>query len=274
VPININVLSTDSAPDGTLDPASVTIVTPPPSSQGSVQVLADGQIRFTPATDFTGEATFSYTVRDNVGTTSNVAQVRVNVLSSAWQNPSNRFDVNADTFISAIDALIVINAINRNGGSFPLIPGVSAPPPPFMDVDGNNVVNSQDALNVINALNQRPSGEGEGSAEGEGSDDVSLSYLAGGWITQASTQFVNANAMVSAVGNSILREAQAELDSVLFSSARRAATVPATSSYPTGRLADLFASDMDEMYELLAADMEDEEQAADYLLTDIDSLLN
>jgi len=36
----------------------------------------------------------------------------------------------------------------------------------------------------------------------------------------------------------------------------------------------LFASDMDEMYELLAADMEDEEQAADYLLTDIDSLLN
>jgi VCBS repeat-containing protein len=274
VPININVLSNDSDPDGTLDPASVTIVTPPPSSQGSVQVLADGQIRFTPATDFTGEATFSYTVRDNVGTTSNVAQVRVNVLSSAWQNPSNRFDVNADTFISAIDALIVINAINRNGGSFPLIPGVSAPPPPFMDVDGNNVVNSQDALNVINALNQRPSGEGEGSAEGEGSDDVSLSYLAGGWITQASTQFVNANAMVSAVGNSILREAQAELDSVLFSSARRAATVPATSSYPTGRLADLFASDMDEMYELLAADMEDEEQAADYLLTDIDSLLN
>jgi VCBS repeat-containing protein len=275
LPVNINVLGNDVDPDGTLDTTSVTIVTAPSAAQGTAQVLANGQIRFSPATDFVGEATFSYTVRDNAGTISNVAQVRVTVISSAWQNPSNRYDVNADTFISAIDALIVINTINRNGGSFVLIPGVSAPPPPYLDVDGNNVVNSQDALNVINELNRRSgiSGEGEGSAEGEGNDDFSMTYLAGGLITQASTQYVGSNAMVAAVGNAITREVQAGLDSMLFSTGRRMATVPAFGTYPTGRLEDLFADDMDDVYTLLAADEEDEESATDYLLSDVDTLL-
>jgi VCBS repeat-containing protein len=275
LPVNINVLGNDVDPDGTLDTTSVTIVTAPSAAQGTAQVLPNGQIRFAPAQDFVGEATFSYTVRDNVGTTSNVAQVRVTVISSAWQNPSNRYDVNADTFISAIDALIVINTINRNGGSFVLIPGVSAPPPPYLDVDGNNVVNSQDALNVINELNRRSgiSGEGEGSAEGEGNDDFSMTYLAGGLITQASTQYVGSNAMVAAVGNAITREVQAGLDSMLFSTGRRMATVPAFGTYPTGRLEDLFADDMDDVYTLLAADNEDEESATDYLLSDVDTLL-
>lgn len=274
LPVNLNVLANDIDPDGTLDTGSVTIVSAPSAAQGTAQVLANGQIRFTPSPSFVGEATFSYTVRDNVGTTSNVAQVRVTVISSAWQNPSNRFDVNADTFVSAIDALIVINTINRNGGSFPLIPGVSAPPPPYLDVDGNNVVNSQDALNVINELNRRSGvGEGEGSAEGEGSEDVNMTYLAGGLITQASTQVVGANGMIAAVSESIARDVQASLDSMLFSTGRRMATVPAFGFYPTGRLEDLFADDMDDVYSLMSADNEEDEEATDHLLSDIDSLL-
>ena len=276
LPVNVNVLGNDFDPDGTLDTTSVTVVTAPSAAQGTVQVLSNGQIRFTPATDFVGEASFSYTVRDNVGTTSNVAQVRVTVISSAWQNQSNRFDVNNDTFVSAIDALIIINRLNQNNGSFPLIPGVSPPPAPFLDVNGDNFVTSQDALNVINELNRRSgSGEGEDAAEGEGenTNDVSMTLLAGGLITQASTQYVGANAMVAAVGDSILREAQAGLDSMLFSANRRLATVPAFGNYPTGRLEDLFSDDMDDVYGLIASDTEEDEDATDYLLSDIDSLL-
>lgn len=276
LPVNINVLANDNDPDGTLDTTSVTIVTAPSAAQGTAQVLSNGQIRFTPAASFVGEATFSYTVRDNVGTTSNVAQVRVTVISSAWQNQGNRYDVNADTYVTAIDALIVINTINRNGGTIILVPGVSAPPPPYLDVDGNNVVNSQDALNVINELNRRSGigGEGEGSAEGEGSGDFSMAYLAGGLVTQATTQYVGTNAMVSAVGQAITREVQAGLDSMLFNSGRRVATVPAFGSYPTGRLEDLLADDMDDVYTLLAADNEEDDEATDVLLSDIDSLLS
>lgn len=274
--VDLNVLANDNDPDGTLDTSSVTVVSAPSAAQGTVQVLANGQIRFTPASGFVGEANFSYTVRDNVGTTSNVAQVRVTVISSAWQNQSNRFDVNADGFISAIDALTVINALNRNGGFINLIPGVTPPPPPYLDVDGNNVVNAQDALNVINELNRRSGiageGEGEGAAEGEGSD-FSMTYLAGGLITQASTHLVGADAMVNAVGGSVLREVRAGLDAALFASGRRAATVPATASYPTGRLEDLFSEDMEDMYSMLAGGQEDDEEAADLLMTDIDSLL-
>jgi VCBS repeat-containing protein len=274
--VDLNVLANDVDPDGTLDTSSVTVVSAPSAAQGTVQVLANGQIRFTPASGFVGEASFSYTVRDNVGTTSNVAQVRVTVISSAWQNQSNRFDVNADGFISAIDALTVINALNRNGGFINLIPGVTPPPPPYLDVDGNNVVNAQDALNVINELNRRSGiageGEGEGAAEGEGSD-FSMMYLAGGLITQASTHLVGADAMVNAVGASVLREVRAGLDGAIFTSGRRAATVPATASYPTGRLEDLFSEDMEDMYSMLAGGQEDDEEAADLLMTDIDNLL-
>jgi hypothetical protein len=79
--------------------------------------------------------------------------------------------------------------------------------------------------------------------------------------------------MVAAVGDSIVREAQAGLDSMLFSANRRLATVPAFGNYPTGRLEDLFSDDMDDVYGLIASDTEEDEDATDYLLSDIDSLL-
>jgi hypothetical protein len=71
-------------------------------------------------------------------------------------------DVNADGFVSPIDALLIINFINNNGGGIPVnnLPA----PPPYRDVDGNNIISANDVLQVINALNADSGGEGEGQS--------------------------------------------------------------------------------------------------------------
>jgi VCBS repeat-containing protein len=72
------VLANDSDPDGTLNPASVTIVSSP-NRGGSVTVLANGTVSYKPKQRYTGSETFRYTVKDNSGATSNVATVTVTV---------------------------------------------------------------------------------------------------------------------------------------------------------------------------------------------------
>jgi FtsP/CotA-like multicopper oxidase with cupredoxin domain len=74
----INLVANDSDPDGTIDPNSIVIVTPP-TRGGTVQVVTNG-VNYTPRKNFRGTDTFTYTVKDNNGATSNVATVRVNVL--------------------------------------------------------------------------------------------------------------------------------------------------------------------------------------------------
>lgn len=75
----IPVLANDSDPDGTLNPSTVTIVTQP-TRRGTVTVnTTTGVVTYTPRRNFRGTDTFTYTVRDNLGTVSNVATVRVNV---------------------------------------------------------------------------------------------------------------------------------------------------------------------------------------------------
>ncbi|MCA9203632.1 MAG: hypothetical protein KDA59_11325, partial [Planctomycetales bacterium] len=61
-----------------------------------------------------------------------------------------------------IDALLVVNSLNR-GGAGRLDPPVapSQLPPPFVDVSGDGFLSPVDALLVINYLNQRSAGEGE-----------------------------------------------------------------------------------------------------------------
>ncbi len=74
----LSVLSNDSDPDGSLNPGSVKIVKSP-TQGGSVTVNASGTVSYTPRRSFRGTETFSYTVKDNLGTTSNTATVTVTV---------------------------------------------------------------------------------------------------------------------------------------------------------------------------------------------------
>ena len=62
--VTINVLANDLDPDGSLNPGTVTVVSPPAS--GSAVVNPDGTITYTPGTTL-GNNTFTYTIKDNLG---------------------------------------------------------------------------------------------------------------------------------------------------------------------------------------------------------------
>ncbi len=167
-PVDINVLANDSDIDGSIDPATVQIEVSPGNS-GTVEILAGGLIRFTPATGFSGDAQFAYSVRDNTGTLSNPANVNVRVQNSRWQNPQGNLDVNADGFISPIDVLLIINYLNGDGD--PFLPSSGIIPQPFLDPTGDELVSPLDVLTVINYLNANSGG---GQGEGESSVDLAL----------------------------------------------------------------------------------------------------
>ncbi len=204
--VTFDPLANDSDSNGTLDASSVVILTPP--TRGVAIVNNDGTITYQPNSDYFGNDSLTYQVLDNVGSPSNIASVDIRVVASKLQNPRNALDVNDSGQISPIDALLVINYLNR-GGSSDI--NTALPGPPYYDVDGNQRITPTDALRVINYLNRVTGplgGEGEAGpmsglngwhissydsyasafapgslvAEGEGgSDSVSLDSMDNAW---------------------------------------------------------------------------------------------
>jgi VCBS repeat-containing protein len=165
--VSIDVLANDFDTDGTLNRSSVNIVTSP--TFGTAFTQTDGTIVYIPQNGFTGTDTLGYVVSDNDGLASNIATVTIQVVASLHQNPTNRFDVNNDSFVSPIDVLVVINLINAQGASVPV--DQLPPPPPYYDVNGNGFVDSTDVLSLIDYIN---STGGSGSGEGESSDSAPM----------------------------------------------------------------------------------------------------
>jgi hypothetical protein len=72
--------------------------------------------------------------------------------TSSWQNPNNKYDVNGDGSVFALDALVIINRILAGmSGPLPPTPVV----PPYLDVSGDGILSPLDVLQVINYLNQQ-----------------------------------------------------------------------------------------------------------------------
>lgn len=67
-PVTIDVVKNDVDVDGTIDFTSVQIDTQP--SKGTVEVIGDGRIRYTPDPTSSGTFSFTYTVADNLGSRS------------------------------------------------------------------------------------------------------------------------------------------------------------------------------------------------------------
>jgi VCBS repeat-containing protein len=86
--VDINVIANDSDVDSSLDPATV-VATDPISGQVSVDSIT-GLVTYTPDPGFNGQDSFTYTVKDDLGLTSNEATVTVTV--SANQPPDAKDD--------------------------------------------------------------------------------------------------------------------------------------------------------------------------------------
>ena len=162
--ITINVLANDVDIDGTLAGNTVALSGSPPS-RGTLRFNANGSITYTAGIGSPGTDTFQYTVNDDLGLIGGPATVSLTVkpIPSPCQNQANTKDVNNDTFVSPLDALIIINDINRHAPltSYPIAPPCTAF---FLDVDGSRTVEPLDALIVINEINSRAGGEGEAAA--------------------------------------------------------------------------------------------------------------
>lgn len=97
---------------------------------------------------------------DDFGAVSEFADALVTVVApdptKPWLNPVLALDVDGSTFITPVDALIVINDLNDNSTrALAVPPAVDEEQPPFLDVDGDNFVKPLDALLVINFLNDQ-----------------------------------------------------------------------------------------------------------------------
>ena len=75
-PVTIDLTDNDTDVDGTIDDATLAIVQP---ANGTVVDNGDGTVSYTPDLNFFGTDTFTYTVMDDDGATSNVATVTITV---------------------------------------------------------------------------------------------------------------------------------------------------------------------------------------------------
>ncbi len=78
VAVVIDVLANDSDTDGTLNPATVTVATPPAHGAATID-LETGKITYTPASNFYGSDSFTYKVRDDSDVLSNEATVTLTI---------------------------------------------------------------------------------------------------------------------------------------------------------------------------------------------------
>lgn len=79
-------------------------------------------------------------------------QFKILPTSTPWQNPFTPLDVNNSGTVTALDALVVINALLGQGTHTLATPTTNDALPPFVDVTGDNKLSPLDALNVINHL--------------------------------------------------------------------------------------------------------------------------
>jgi trimeric autotransporter adhesin len=88
------------------------------------------------------------------GELADVPQAEGESLPTSWTNPQQPLDVNNDSFVTAIDALLIINVLNTTGARPLNTPTEEDAPPPYFDCSGDWYVSALDALRVINYLNR------------------------------------------------------------------------------------------------------------------------
>ncbi len=104
----IPVLTNDSDPDGSLNPASVAIVSAAGHGTTSINSTT-GVVTYTPASNYTGLDHFTYQVKDNVGALSNVATVSIFVNAPPVANN--------DSVVAIKNTALTINELGNDSDS-------------------------------------------------------------------------------------------------------------------------------------------------------------
>jgi len=111
----INVVANDYDPDGTIDPTTVVITTAPGYAGATATPNGDGTVTYDPTGSAALQAlkvgestsdTFQYTVKDNLGATSNAATVTVNI-----DGVNDAPTANDDSDSTGIDNPVVIDVL-------------------------------------------------------------------------------------------------------------------------------------------------------------------
>ena len=110
--ISIAILANDADVDGTIDVGSANIITNVSNGTTSVSSTT-GEVTYTPNTGFSGEDSFTYTVNDDLASTSNIATVSITV-SAQVITPNLPPVVNNDSIVTNFDTAIVINILNND----------------------------------------------------------------------------------------------------------------------------------------------------------------
>jgi parallel beta-helix repeat protein/VCBS repeat-containing protein len=112
----INVTLNDCDRDGKINSSSVTIINYP--IHGTIDDVSNGVVSYTPTTGFNGSDTFTYSMEDLLGQTSNVAQVHVLVISDNLGDELNQQQdiVNRSLFIYSDWQMA--QCIKLNAGTF------------------------------------------------------------------------------------------------------------------------------------------------------------
>jgi hypothetical protein len=119
--VTTNVVANDTDSDGTVDAASVVIVTP--AGNGSAVSNGDGTVTYTPDSGWTGIDSYGYTVNDDQGATSNEATVTITVNDPNAGGPTARGDAYATPVGKTLDVAVSrVSGVLYNdfGGTQPL----------------------------------------------------------------------------------------------------------------------------------------------------------
>jgi len=161
VPAAQGVLSNDADEDGEMIQAELVRN----ATHGTVALHPDGSFEYTPGITPHHEHwdSFEYVATDGMNT-SVAATVSITIDTDfPWYNSEKPLDVNDDSDITPVDALQIINELNRYGTY--QLPAFRPRPltGPFFDTSRDGFVSPLDALQVINQLN-RGNGEGEAAS--------------------------------------------------------------------------------------------------------------
>lgn len=120
----LNVLRNDRDTDGTIDPTTLNIVTPPANATVTIDA-STGNITYLPSR--AGNDSFTYTVRDNAGALSNVATVTITSLNRG-QGPTATADFAQTLEGTVIEIPVLANDSDADGFVDPETVTATSPP--------------------------------------------------------------------------------------------------------------------------------------------------